>query len=626
MNFTISKKVFIGFGLMVALIIIIGLVATGVFSKTKTFASETMTTAMDASDGSMETRINYLHLIWGTLEDVITAGAHTEASGRIDNAIEGFDETIELLDGSKVVPGGVDHIRKGFADLIDASTNLRQLSFKKGEYMEDLDKSLRPFIREAKTAGLSITQVDDMWSYVMAANDYAAYRDVDVKEEFEDLENKLKRTISGSGFLGSARNTLFEKGNLLIDVADEIYAFEEKFDEAAETIDEEMETIEEGGGSFVGTDANVGEKIEELESTMNSSMGVIVTMVVIGVIIAIILALLLARSIVTPITKTVERLKDLSEGEGDLTQTLNENSTDELGEMARYFNIFLHKLRTTISSVIMNSDQLASAANQFSATSTQLAKSAETQQDQARRVATAIEEMTSTAISVSKNSQEAAENAQDAASAAKTGGEVVKETIAIINHISEEVNNFASTVRDLGTSSDKIGEIVSVINDIADQTNLLALNAAIEAARAGEQGRGFAVVADEVRKLAERTGSATKEISSMIEGLQHDTGNVVTAMEASTENVDKGVSLANSAGDSLDKILTMSDNVGSMVAQIATAAEQQSAVAGEISNNVESFSRLSQENASGAEESMRSSEELAKTSEELSDVVKGFKV
>jgi methyl-accepting chemotaxis protein len=206
------------------------------------------------------------------------------------------------------------------------------------------------------------------------------------------------------------------------------------------------------------------------------------------------------------------------------------------------------------------------------------------------------------------------------------GGQVVSETIEGMSKISHSVNESSSTVEALGKRSEQIGEIVKVINDIAGQTNLLALNAAIEAARAGEQGRGFAVVADEVRKLAERTTSATHEIGDMITGIQDDTTKAVESMHAGTKEVEAGVILANQAGEALQEIVSSVQGVSDMVQHIATAAEEQSTTGDVISANVESVANITQQTAESATLSSNAASELNELAQELRNLVSGFQL
>jgi methyl-accepting chemotaxis protein len=209
---------------------------------------------------------------------------------------------------------------------------------------------------------------------------------------------------------------------------------------------------------------------------------------------------------------------------------------------------------------------------------------------------------------------------------AKEGGKVIHDTIEGMNRIAQVVKTSAATVHALGNSSDKIGEIVQVIDDIADQTNLLALNAAIEAARAGEQGRGFAVVADEVRKLAERTTKATKEIAVMIKTIQRDTAGAVDSMEKGTAEVEKGKLLADEASNSLSLIIEGSEDVVNISTQVATASEEQAATAEQISKNIESINKVTNENSAGVLQIANAAEELNKQTESLQDLVSQFKL
>ena len=268
----------------------------------------------------------------------------------------------------------------------------------------------------------------------------------------------------------------------------------------------------------------------------------------------------------------------------------------------------------------------ASASNQISSSTEEMAAGAQEQTSQAGEVASAVEEMTKTILENSRNAGTAAETAKQAKVSAEQGGKVVGDTVEGMKRIAEVVNKSAITVKELGKSSDQIGEIIGVIDDIADQTNLLALNAAIEAARAGEQGRGFAVVADEVRKLAERTTKATKEIAGMIKKIQLDTAGAVSSMEEGTGEVERGIALADRAGASLQEIVGISQKVTDMVTQIAAASEQQSSASEQISKNVEGISKVTGETAQGTQQIARAAEDLNRLTENLQRLTGQFTV
>lgn len=234
--------------------------------------------------------------------------------------------------------------------------------------------------------------------------------------------------------------------------------------------------------------------------------------------------------------------------------------------------------------------------------------------------------MTSTILDTSKNAVKAAEFSKKTGETARKGGDVVKQTVSGMNRVAEVVHSAALTVRELGKNSDQIGEIIKVIDDIADQTNLLALNAAIEAARAGEQGRGFAVVADEVRKLAERTTKATKEIASMIKQIQSDTGNAVHSIESGTKEVEAGKESANKAIEALTEIIESTDKTIDVVNQVAAASEEQSAAAEEIRHSIDGISNVTMQSAAGIQQIAGTAEDLRNLTNNLETLVRKFRL
>ena len=332
------------------------------------------------------------------------------------------------------------------------------------------------------------------------------------------------------------------------------------------------------------------------------------------------------RSIFVRFQEMIECIKDVAEGERDLTKRIAITCNDEVAQLATWFNRFIDKVQEILSQVSSNSQGLAVASEQISACSRDQARGAELQQDQTNQVATAMREMAATVHEVSENSSKGAAASQKAAETAREGGQIVDETLSRMRAIASSVGETARKVHELGKRSDEIGRITGVIDDIADQTNLLALNAAIEAARAGEQGRGFAVVADEVRKLAERTGAATKEISAMICGIQSETKTAVAAMEAGSREVESGVESTRRAGDSLQGIIKMSEQVGDMVTQIAAAANQQSATTEHINNNIEQIARIASSTVTGAQQTAAALHDLAALAMNLRQLVGQFRL
>jgi methyl-accepting chemotaxis protein len=372
---------------------------------------------------------------------------------------------------------------------------------------------------------------------------------------------------------------------------------------------------------------NIGEAHKMYEQDMASYRASFIMMVVIilGVIgVAAAAGLAIAGSISGPLNKVLDVLTRVAAG--DLTARADVVSADEMGLLAREVNTTAAKINEIIGLVAHNASQVTAAATQLHATSTQMSTGAEEVAQQAATVATASEEMAATSAEIAHNCSLAAESSRHANDRAENGSDVVQETLTVMNRIAERVKDSARTVESLGERSDQIGEIIGTIQDIADQTNLLALNAAIEAARAGEQGRGFAVVADEVRALAERTTKATKEISQMIKAIQGETKGAVTSMEEGVKEVEKGTSDASKSGEALQAILEQIGGVTMQVSQIATAAEEQTATTGEINNNIQQITEVVQLTARGAEESAQAAEQLAKLAEELQDLVYKFKL
>jgi methyl-accepting chemotaxis protein len=318
--------------------------------------------------------------------------------------------------------------------------------------------------------------------------------------------------------------------------------------------------------------------------------------------------------------------QELGEGKGDLTKRLHIAAKDEFGRLAEAFNVFMDALERMVTQLARSSTQLASASEEISFTAKQGAERGVAQSDQAHQVATAMQEMAITVQQISENSQHASEAAGTTAATARQGSETIQGTLEMIRNISSSTAKASERVSELGKNSDKIGKIVAVIEDIADQTNLLALNAAIEAARAGEQGRGFAVVADEVRKLAEQTTSATKEVSGTIRTIQEGTQHAVEAMAVGRQDVESGVEKTSTAGKVLAQITEVAQRAGDMIAQIATAAAQQSSTSEEINGSMGKIASLIQEGSTGAQEIAKACDDLSSLAAELQRMVAGFKL
>jgi methyl-accepting chemotaxis protein len=375
-------------------------------------------------------------------------------------------------------------------------------------------------------------------------------------------------------------------------------------------------------GWVVGT----GIYIDDVDTAWRANGKVAAAVGIVCLIVLLIVSNKVSRSISQRLGEVIGRMKDVAQGEGDLTQRIEIQSSDEIAELGKWFNVFMDKLEKLVLQVARNTRRLASESEAISATSQKQAEGAEEQKSQTTQVAAAMQQMSATVQHISENSNAAADASRRAADTARQGGTVVEETLSGMRAISDSVGETAQKVQGLGQRAEQIGLISKVINDIAAQTNLLALNAAIEAARAGEQGRGFAVVAGEVRRLAERSSTAAKQITGMIEDIQSETHEAVSAMRTGTQQVEIGLESTRQAGISLEEIIRTSVEAGEMVTLIATAATQQAATTEEINRRIDEIARIVVEGADVTQQSARSLEEISTLAVDLQRLVSQFKL
>jgi methyl-accepting chemotaxis protein len=320
------------------------------------------------------------------------------------------------------------------------------------------------------------------------------------------------------------------------------------------------------------------------------------------------------------------RLQDIAEGEGDLTRRIEVQGRNEIDEVGIWFNVFISRIEEIVRRVAFNAMTLGQAATELAASARETAGQAAQQHEQAARITATMKEMSSAVGEISQTTQHAAVDARKAEESAHSGGQTVQSTVQTIGQLLKSNQETSSKIEELGRSSDAIGRIVNVINEIAGQTNLLALNASIEAARAGEHGRGFAVVAGEVRRLAERTSTATKEIDATVHAIQQGTKEAVDAMRSSMSHVQSGVDSARSAGEALTSIIHGSESMQKMVTQIAAAATEQSYSTQSVTENVNEIASIIEQTATSSQHSVEACQELAKLADELTGLVGSFKV
>ncbi|MEZ6165598.1 MAG: methyl-accepting chemotaxis protein [Phycisphaerales bacterium] len=505
-----------------------------------------------------------------------------------DQGIDGLTRLTEVLQSN----GDTDMMH----DKILGDVNLVIMS-ESAEDLEAFEQELRDdasFMRESATNSLALLTEDDGDLYVAA------------KQAKEDVFAYTESAL----YVLEQKDAGADKEQLYKDRED----VSVRFDQLEESLGNFSDMIVESSHTLVDNSRN---GLASARTTLMITMG-LGSLIVIG------LTVLVIRSIVSPIRKTIHTVTRFAQG--DLRERLEDIGGAEFAQLREAINTMGDDLSSVISEVRTNAQEVAGAATQIAASSEQLMQGASNQSFQTQQVAAAVEQASSSLRESSEMMSESSSKSSQAGEQAKKGAEVVNETVQGMNSIIEVVDACAEVIGELGRKGEKISEIVNVINDIADQTNLLALNAAIEAARAGEHGRGFAVVADEVRKLAERTTSATDEVSSSIREIQDGTSQAVQRMNDAQERGASGIGLAQQAGEMLQSIVRGASEVQRSLESINAAGNEQSNAMVEISDNIQQINEISNQTTRGVEEATSAASELSQKSEHLLALTERFRV
>ncbi|MCD5991131.1 MULTISPECIES: methyl-accepting chemotaxis protein [Pseudomonas] len=369
-----------------------------------------------------------------------------------------------------------------------------------------------------------------------------------------------------------------------------------------------------------GADAAVAESASEYISARN----IIIAVLVLTAVLTVLLAVLLTRSIVRPLSEAVRAAEDVARG--DLTTTAQVNGRDEVTRLQQALQTMQMNLRDTLQRISGSATQVASAAEELNAVTEEGSRSLQQQNNEIEQAATAVNEMTAAVEEVASNAVNTSTASQQSSTSAMQGRQRVQETVTAIQQMTTDVEVTSEQIRSLADQTQDIGKVLDVIRAIAEQTNLLALNAAIEAARAGEAGRGFAVVADEVRALAHRTQQSTQEIEVMVSGIQQGSSKAVASMQNSSSRAQSTLEVARSAGDALEEITRSVGEISDRNLVIASAAEEQAQVSREVDRNLVNIRDLSLQSADGAHQTNAASQELSRLAVELNQMVGQFKI
>ncbi|WP_242205448.1 MULTISPECIES: methyl-accepting chemotaxis protein [unclassified Pseudomonas] len=633
-NISVNMKLGLGFGLVLALTCVLALTGWtslgGLIDRSNWMSDITQLNA-----GLTKLRVV-------RLQYMLTNGDETAAQN-VQTTLESFAAQQQKLINSFKSPENVKLLKEQAATIAEYQTSLNKMrnAYRTGNSARDsMSVSAETAYNQIESISKRVQQMDmseqrfEQFQAITAAKEafilaryevrgYTATTNADTEQKAVgqlDLAIASLKQLNVH-FADSQQDALRQLETALVNYRSALMAYKNANTDAVQARKE----MTDQGTAIVNTSEQLYQiqlDRRDVESAQARTFQLISTLL--ALLVGVIAAVIITRQITRPLQETLAVVERIASG--DLTQNVTVTRRDELGVLQQGIARMGVTLRDLISGIRDGVTQIASAAEELSAVTEQTSAGVNSQKVETDQVATAMHEMTATVQEVARNAEEASQAAAAADGEAREGDKVVNEAIAQIERLASEVVRSTEAMSVLQQESDKIGSVMDVIKAVAEQTNLLALNAAIEAARAGEAGRGFAVVADEVRGLAQRTQKSTEEIEGLVAGLQNGTQQVSAVMSNSRALTDSSVALTRKAGASLENITRTVSNIQSMNQQIAAAAEQQSAVAEEISRSIINVRDVSEQTAAASDETAASSVELARLGGQLQQMVSHFRV